>query len=100
MLHLLYVFAFTVLAFFAVGNMIRNLMMLGAESQRPYHPNTRQNPRYASPHPELLDERGKMVNEPYLVMRSISVDDARERLDALYKASPGATGEAHDETSG
>jgi hypothetical protein len=29
-----------------------------------------------------------VVDEPFLVMRSITVEDARERLDALYNSSP------------
>jgi hypothetical protein len=108
MLHLIYIFAFTILAFLAVGNLIRNLMMLGMESQRSYRPHSqmalgeqaamRQRMR-SVPHPELLDEYGNVVNEPFLVMRSMTVDDARERLDALYNASPNHHhgDEAHDE---
>jgi hypothetical protein len=41
------------------------------------------------PHPELLDDTGKPINEPLLVMRSMTVEDAREKLDAIYKSSPG-----------
>jgi hypothetical protein len=99
MLHLIYILAFTVLAFVAVGNLIRNMMVLGMESTRPisqkgrFEPNyggSRQRGQYtAVPHPELLDESGNIVNEPYLVMRSMTVEDARERLDALYDSSPG-----------
>lgn len=40
-------------------------------------------------HPELLDETGKPLNEPLLVMRSMTVEDAREQLDAIFEASPG-----------
>lgn len=107
MLHLLYILAFTVLAFLAVANLIRNLMMLGIESQRSYAPHrSAANSPYAgqgmsvrpAPHPELLDGQGNLVNEPYLVMRSITVEDAREQLDALYESSPGYTDGAHDET--
>ncbi|MBE9010615.1 DUF2973 domain-containing protein [Pseudanabaenaceae cyanobacterium LEGE 13415] len=88
MLHLLYILAFTALAFLAVGNLIRNLMTLGIESQRQYPPTARSQNRPV-PHPELLDENGRMINEPLLVMRSMSVEDAREQLDAIYKSSPG-----------
>lgn len=95
MFHLLYVFAFTVLAFLAVANLIRSMMVLGIESQRPSGA-ARPNRRYITPHPELLDESGNVLNEPYLVMKSLSVDDARERLDAIFNASPGAS---NDETS-
>jgi len=35
-----------------------------------------------------------MIDEPYLVMRSMTVEDAREQLDALYKSSPGASNTA------
>lgn len=110
MLHLIYILAFTILAFLAVGNLIRNLMTLGAESQRSYGYPRRfasdlSAPQYYSrnglrsvPHPELLDDAGNIVNEPFLVMRSMTVEDAREQLDAIYKSSPGASGdEAHDE---
>jgi hypothetical protein len=39
------------------------------------------------PHPELLDQDGQVIREPLLVMRSISVKDAREQLDALYNGT-------------
>ncbi len=35
MLQLLYIFAFTVIAFLAFGNLFRSLITLGMESQRP-----------------------------------------------------------------
>ena len=111
MLHLLYVLAFAILAFLAVASLIRNLITLGFDSQRmraptpPVTPDQSQSP--TSPffpqnsrsvtHPELLDESGKVIDEPLLVMRSITVEDVREQLDALYKASPGQSGEASDE---
>jgi hypothetical protein len=91
-LHLLYILAFTVLAFLAVGNLVRNLMTLGMESQRQF-PNSAGAGYGASqrpaPHPELLDSDGRIINEPLLVMRSMTVEDAREQLDAIFKASPG-----------
>lgn len=102
-LHLLYILAFTILAFLAVSNLIRNLLTLGAESQRHYPPDSRA-ASYGSgsvshiravPHPELLDSNGRMIDEPLLVMRSMTVEDAREQLDALYKSSPG--GEPREE---
>lgn len=97
MLHLLYILAFTVLAFLAVGNLIRSLITVGMESQRPR--GFRDSDRYGAsnsrfqgvPHPELLDEYGNAVSEPLLVMRSLSVQDAREQLDALYNLSPGGS---------
>jgi len=97
-LHLLYILAFTALAFLAVGNLIRNLLTLGVESQRHYAPRSISgyDPRSSLssrlrsvPHPELLDSDGRMIDEPLLVMRSMTVEDAREQLDALYKSSPG-----------
>ncbi|MBI4783210.1 MAG: DUF2973 domain-containing protein [Oscillatoriophycideae cyanobacterium NC_groundwater_1537_Pr4_S-0.65um_50_18] len=106
MLHLIYILAFTILAFLAVGNLIRNLVTLGMESQRPQgtkgsftpssggQPVVRQSRVRSVPHPELLDDHGNVVDEPFLVMRSMTVEDARERLDALYNASPGHSDEA------
>jgi hypothetical protein len=101
MLHLLYILAFTTLAFLAVGNLIRSLLTLGLESQRSYSATPPAN-RYRSqlqavPHPEFLDDSGNIVNEPLLVMRSMTVEDAREQLDALYNSSPGFTGDSRDE---
>jgi hypothetical protein len=97
LLHLLYIAAFTVLAFLAVGNLIRNLMTIGLESQRGsgggrwsgQSGNSDSRPRRV-PHPELLDNTGNVINEPLLVMRSLTVEDAREQLDALYRSSPGS----------
>ncbi|WP_421655377.1 DUF2973 domain-containing protein [Leptothermofonsia sp. ETS-13] len=104
LLHLLYILAFTVLALLAVGNLIRNLMTLGVESQRAsrgWSPgvsqagsSSRQEP---IPHPELLDSTGNVINEPLLVMRSMSVEDAREQLDALYESSPGSSTDSRDD---
>ena len=97
MLHILYILAFTILAGLAVANLIRNLLTLGLESQRGYAPGaggySSNQAGVASPqmsHPEMLDEYGRVINEPLLVMRSMTVEDARERLDALYNASPGS----------
>lgn len=91
MLQLLYILAFTVLAFFAVGNLIRNLLTLGLDVQRPGRPSSaRRSPSRSlvPPHPELLDPEGNVIDEPLLVMRSMTVEDAREQLDALYRQSP------------
>ncbi len=84
MVQILYIIAFAVLSILAVTNLVRNLIALhqttlGREqtlAQRPV------------PHPELLDEHGKLTQEPLLVMRSLNVEDARSRLDAIYEASP------------
>jgi hypothetical protein len=105
MLHLLYILAFTILAVLAVGNLIRNIMTLGVESQRHSSrgwgtggsqsmPASRQ---YPASHPELLDATGNVIDEPLLVMRSMSVEDAREQLDAIYESSPGAPGEPRED---
>lgn len=94
MLQLLYILAFTVLAFLAVGNLIRNLLTLGIESQRSYSASPGARARAAAAtHPELLDEAGNFIDEPLLVMRSMTVEDAREQLDALYNDSPGGGGD-------
>lgn len=97
-LHLIYIVAFTVLAFLAVTNLIRNLMILGSDSRRPINSSRRGSSNPSNPHPELLDESGRVVREPYLVMRSVSMEDARERLDELYKSSPGGSDASQDET--
>lgn len=91
MLHALYIIAFAALAVLAVGNLIRNLMMLGADARRQSGPSftgsSQQRADNSKAHPEMLDDSGRVVDEPLLVMRSISVEDAREQLDALYKGS-------------
>jgi len=101
MLQLLYIFAFTVIAFLAFGNLFRSLLTLGLESQRPYRSNpsrpSSSGYRVRSAHPELLDETGNLIDEPLLVMRSISVEDAREQLNDLYNASSEYGDEARGE---
>ncbi len=98
MLHLLYVFAFTIIAFIAVSNLIRSLYNISSESQN-YYGSKANSPNYYReknsmssrnivPHPELLDAQGKPINEPLLVMKSVTVDDARQTLDKIYEASP------------
>ncbi len=93
MLHLLYIIAFTILALLAITNMIRNLITLSVDSQRRYPPASQSafaasRHRDGTPHPELLDESGKVIDEPLLVMRSMTVEDAREQLESLYKNPP------------
>ena len=101
MLHLLYIVAFAIVAFFAISNLFRSMMVLGRDVRQGYgnakdamnnasSPSTSVSGNQPS-HPELLDESGQVVREPYLVIKSISVDDAREKLDAIYKASPGGS---------
>lgn len=92
MWHFLYILAFAVLAFLAIGNLIRNLMLLGSDARRPQSGSAsgaarRPDPSRPVPHPELLDAQGNVIREPLLVMRSISVKDAREQLDAIFDAS-------------
>ncbi|MDJ0773846.1 MAG: DUF2973 domain-containing protein [Mastigocoleus sp. MO_167.B18] len=97
MLHLLYILVFTILALIAVANLIRNLVMFSFDSEQNYPGKTSSvanngNLPYMATnkqHPELLDEAGNLIKEPLLVMRSINVEDARQKLDALYEASPG-----------
>lgn len=103
MLHLLYILAFTTLAFIAVRNLIRSLLTVGMESQR-YNSHSSGGLRSANAinsqniHPELLDERGNVLKEPLLVMRSLSVQDARTQLDNLYQSSPGSGEETRDDS--
>ncbi len=94
MLHLIYLLAFTVLAVIAVSNMIRNLVRLGTQVQQPTRPNGSSR---STPHPELLNDSGEMINEPLLVMRSVSIQDAREQLNALYEASSGSDDSTSEE---
>ncbi len=94
MLQLLYILAFMVLTTLVISNLIRNLLMFGREAQRPNAGASPISKRRKVPHPELMDERGNVIDEPLMVMRSMTVDDAREQLDALYDQSPGSTDEA------
>jgi len=102
MLHLIYILVFTVIALLAVSNLIRSLITLSAETQKFYPPGYNGSAKRNSSserkvvHPELLDDQGKVIEEPLLVMRSVSVDDARSRLDALYDASPSKTIDPED----
>jgi hypothetical protein len=89
-LHLIYILAFTVIAFLAVSNLIRSLISVSMGTQRSGPSNTSR--RFSqSNHPELFDDNGLPINEPLLVMRSVNVDDARQRLDAIFDASPSGT---------
>jgi hypothetical protein len=101
-LHLLYVLVFTVLAVLAVSNLIRNMFTLGREMQgqdpSPWNDRPRSNPQGPSPHPELLDASGRLVDEPLMVMRALPIEDLRSQLDALYNASP--SGSSADSPSG
>jgi hypothetical protein len=106
MLHLLYILAFTIIAFLAIANLIRSLITVSLDSQRrfsaanQFSPGKQANPPYRSQmtlHPELLDESGQPINEPLLVIRSVNVEDARQKLDALYNASPNQPKETEED---
>lgn len=104
MLHLIYILAFTIIAFFAISNLIRSLITISADSQKGSWTDKPRRVNFSAqgvssklPHPELLDEQGKPINEPLLVMRSVSVDDARQQLDSLYNASPSQTRPTEEE---
>lgn len=90
MLHLIYILAFTVIAFLAVSNLIRSLISVSMGTQRSGSSNNSRRFRQSN-HPELFDDNGVPINEPLLVMRSVNVDDARQRLDAIFDASPSGT---------
>jgi hypothetical protein len=93
-LQVLYILAFAVLAFLALGNLVRNLFVLGSEAGRAADRfGSTGGARSAQPapvslHPEMFDDQGQPIREPLLVMKSITVEDARSRLDALFDASP------------
>lgn len=106
MLHLLYILAFTAIAFLAISNLIRSLITVSMDSQRRTWSNNksslnRREFNYHSAntsfHPELLDDSGQPIDEPLLVMRSVTVEDARQQLDALYKASPSQPKDTEEE---
>lgn len=86
MFQILYLVIFAILTVIAVTNLVRNIMMVASDSRRPLSAPPQ---RSIVPHPELFDSSGKVVNEPLMVMRSASVEDIRDRLDALYESSPG-----------
>lgn len=100
-LHLLYVLVFTVLAVLAVSNLIRNMFTLGRDMQgqdpSPWSAQPEAARQRPTPHPELLDETGKILDEPLMVMRALPIDDVRSQLDALYDASP--SGSSADSSS-
>ena len=87
MLHLLYLVAFTIIAFLAIGNLLRSLFTVSMDSQR--RPTSVSHPYNTVSHPELLDDMGNPINEHLLVMRSMTVEDAREQLAALFNYTSG-----------
>jgi hypothetical protein len=91
MFHYLFILAFGIIATIAAVNLVRSFMMLSSETRM--YPNFQANsPRPQSPrptpHPEMIDDQGQPINEPLLVVRSVDVEDARQRLDNLYNSSP------------
>jgi hypothetical protein len=84
MLQILYLIAFVAIAFLALRNLVTNVITLGVEERK-------ASPRRARKrilHPELLDEDGNLTEEPLLVIRSASLEEARSRLEDLYSGSP------------
>lgn len=106
MWHIVYIIAFAVLAIMAIANLVRNLILLGGNAQSPRGYGSQQSfqgnspvapgDNRSAPHPELLDQDGQVIREPLLVMRSISVKDAREQLDALYNGTGSSLDEPED----
>jgi hypothetical protein len=105
MWHVVYIIAFAVLAIMAIANLVRNLIVLGGNARNPQSSRAYSNGQRtiqgnrSVPHPELLDQDGQMIREPLLVMRSISVKDAREQLDALYNGTGSPTDDADDSST-
>lgn len=104
MLQSIYIVLFTIIAFFAISNLIRSLITISKDSQRgswtsePRRTISRFQANSGKvSHPELLDNTGQIINEPLLVIRSVSVEDARQKLDSIYNASPDGSQKAEDE---
>jgi hypothetical protein len=102
-LQAIYIILFAILATLAIANLIRSMFNLGISSQgygtAPSAPASVS--QATTPlHPELLDDRGHVISEPLLVMRQLSVDDVRDRLDALYEASPGSGSSTESDPEG
>jgi hypothetical protein len=103
MWHVVYIIAFAVLALMAIANLVRNLILLGGNARNPQsakpYGSQQGNASRGVPHPELLDQDGQVIREPLLVMRSISVKDAREQLDALYNGNAPILDDSEDGSS-
>ena len=105
MFHLIYILVFSVIASFAIFNLIRNLITLNRDTSRRGYPygrrpdgrnNNSRNSLHSNLHPELLDEHGRIINEPLLLMKSASFEDVRRQLDDLYDASPSRKNDSID----
>ena len=81
MLQVIYLSLFALVSVLVIRNLFANLMAMSRNEMQP--PALRKRPKNI--HPELLDEDGNVTDEPLLVIRSASLEDARERLDALYR---------------
>ena len=82
MLQILYLTAFAAISFLVIRNLVMNLVAMGRNEMQP--PALGRKPKVPM-HPEMLDERGNVTDEPLLVIRSANLEDARNRLDALYR---------------
>lgn len=91
MFHFLFIVAFGTIAAIAALNLVRSFILLSRDSRT--YPNFQantpgsQNVRTTT-HPEMIDASGRPINEPLLVVKSLDVEDARQRLDNLYHSSP------------
>ncbi|MEE3717703.1 DUF2973 domain-containing protein [Tumidithrix elongata RA019] len=88
MVQILYIVAFTALSLLAISNLIRSMISLAQTDSGSRNNNVVKRKPTRFTHPELLDRDGNLTDEPLLVIRSMSMDDARMHLDALYEASP------------
>ncbi|MDX2256886.1 MAG: DUF2973 domain-containing protein [Pseudanabaenaceae cyanobacterium bins.39] len=86
MVQIIYILAFTILSIFAISNLIRSMISLSQNENKSANLRRRVPVQYA--HPELWDNEGNYIDEPLMVIKSINVDDARSKLDALYNSSP------------
>lgn len=84
MLQLLYLSAFAAISYLVIRNLIVNLIAMGRNQMQPPALGNRNRPK-ASIHPELFDDDGNVTDEPLLVIRSANLEEARDRLDALYR---------------
>ncbi len=82
MLQLLYLTAFAAISFLVIRNLVVNLIAMGRNEMQP--PALRNRPKVPM-HPELLDDEGNVTDEPLMVIRSANLEEARDRLDALYR---------------
>jgi hypothetical protein len=96
MLHFIFVIAFTVIAVIAFSNLIRSFVLLGGQARLFPNMNPGSTSPRPTPHPEMIDAQGRPINEPLLVVRSVDVEDARQKLDAIYNASPSGENKAEE----